>query len=273
MIDPADAPRGSTPEYPTLRVRHRDLGDGLCVVVLEGEIDLATAPVLKSAVTELLPKGLSRFIIDLSGVRHMDSTGLGVLVGFRRRLADHSRMAIAGARSNVRAVIELTGLDFQVFGTVEEAVAHLEEVRERQPPLSADSAMVVGLASTALPFADSPVEEAERWLRVLRLHGEAGRAIASLGLSEAPLEDSAAPAVLAQLGTDSPDREDPIAAVVDHAKRAATERASTTVGTADLLRGVMAVYGADFDWVLRARGSDPAEVMERLERSSVVSAR
>jgi anti-sigma B factor antagonist len=273
MIDPADAPTGSTPEYPTLQVRHRDLGDGLCVVVLDGEVDLATAPVLKSAVTELPPTGLSRFVLDLSGVGHMDSTGLGVLVGFRRRLADHSRMAIAGARSNVRAVIELTGLDFQVFGTVEEAVAHLEEVRERQPPLSADSAMVVGLASTALPFADSPVEEAERWLRVLRLHGGAGRALTALGLSEAPLEGSAAPAAPGQSRADSEDRRDPIAAVVEHAKRAATERASTTVGTADLLRGVMAVYGADFDWVLRARGSDPAEVMERLEKFSVAGTR
>jgi anti-sigma B factor antagonist len=273
MIDPADALRGFTPEYPTLQVRHRDLGDGLCVVVLDGEIDLATAPDLKAAVTELLPKGLNRFIVDLSGVRHMDSTGLGVLVGFRRRLADDSRIAIAGARSNVRAVIELTGLDFQVFATVEEAVAHLEQVRERQPGLSADSAMVVGLASTALPFADSPVEEAERWLRILRLHGEAGRTLTALGLSEAPLEHSGTAAGPGQSGAGSPDRQDPITAVVEHAKRGATDRASTTVGTADLLRAVMAVYGADFDWVLRARGSDAAEVMERLGESSVVSAR
>ncbi|HWE08816.1 MAG TPA: STAS domain-containing protein [Solirubrobacteraceae bacterium] len=272
MIDSSDAPTGSAPEYPILQVRHRDLGDGLCLVVLEGEIDLATAPVLKSAVTELLPRGLSRFVLDLSRVRHMDSTGLGVLVGFRRRLADPTRMTIAGARSNVRAVIELTGLDFQVFETVEEAVAHLEAVRERQPPLSADSAMVVGLASTALPFADSPLEEAERWLRVLRLHGEAGRALTSLGLSEAPLEGSEAPGP-GSPGVASADRQDPIAAVLDHARRAATERASTTVGTADLLRGVMAVYGADFDWVLRARGSDPAEVTERLGRPSLASTR
>ena len=269
MIDPADAPSGETPEYPTLQVRHRDLGDGLCVVAPHGEIDLATAPALKSGLSELLHKGMRRCVLDLSGVRHMDSTGLGVVVGLRRRLRDEGRIVMAAPTANVRAIIELTGLDFELFETVEGAVAHLGQARDRQPALSADSAMVVGLASTALPFTDSRVEEAERWLRVLRLHGEAGRALTALGLSEAPLEGSPAPgAPEAPSGSG----DDPIAAVVEHARRAAVERGSATVGTADLLRGVMAVYGADFDWVLRARGTDPAEVMERLRKPSVANA-
>jgi anti-sigma B factor antagonist len=254
-------------------VRHRDLGDGLCLVAVEGEIDLATAPALKSALMDLLPKGFSRFVIDLSGVGHMDSTGLGVLVGFRRRLADDSRLAVAATRANVRAVIELTGLDFQLCETVEAAVAHLEQFRQRRPSLSPDSAMVVGLASTALPFAATRVEEAERWLRVLRLQGEAGRALTALGLSEAPLEDAAAPGGADERRAPGDSDGDPIAAVVEYAKNAATQRGSTMVGTADLLRGVMTVYGADFDWVLRSRGSDPAEVIEELGKASAVSAR
>jgi anti-sigma B factor antagonist len=271
MTDPADVPAGAAPEDPILRVRHRDLGDGLCVMTLTGEIDLATAPEVKSQLTGLLAQGFARFVLDLSGVRHMDSTGLGVVVGFRRRLADNSLIVIAAATAGVRAVIELTGLDFEMFSTVDEAVAHLSRNRDRQPALSTDGAMVVGLASTALPFADSRVEEAERWLRVLRLHGEAGRALTALGLSEAPLDENGASAPAEAEGAGG-SAEDPIAAVVEHARRAAAERSSATVGTADLLRGVMAVYGADFDWVLRARGSDPAEVMEQLQKSSVPSA-
>lgn len=271
MTDDADARAGAAPDHPTLQVRHRDLGDGLSVVVLDGEIDLATAPELKSTLTGLLSQGFGRFILDLSEVGHMDSTGLGVVVGFRRRLADNSLIVIAAPTANVRAIIELTGLDFELFETVDEAASHLGRARDRQPGLSADGAMVVGLASTALPFADTPVEEAERWLRILRLHGEAGRALTALGLSEAPLDDAPAPAAAEQLGGGDSDS-DPIPAVVDHAKRAAAERGSSTVGTADLLRGVMAVYGANFDWVLRARGSDPAEVMEQLRKLPVSNA-
>ena len=35
--------------------------------------------------------------------------------------------------------------------------------------------MVLGIASTAMPFALTADEEAEHWLRVLRLHGDVGR--------------------------------------------------------------------------------------------------
>ena len=37
-------------------------------------------------------------------------------------------------------------------------------------PLSQDAALVVALAGTAMPFAHSAEDEAERWLRALRLH-------------------------------------------------------------------------------------------------------
>ena len=41
-------------------------------------------------------------------------------------------------------------------------------------PLSKDAVLVAALAETALPDAYSPEDEAERWLRVLRLHGQVG---------------------------------------------------------------------------------------------------
>jgi anti-sigma B factor antagonist len=273
MIDPADAPKRSHSESATVQVEHRDAGNGVCGVRVQGEVDLASAPALKAALAGLLAQGFTRFAVDLSGVRHMDSTGLGVLVGFRRRLEDASRIAIAAARPTVRAIIELTGLEFPLFETAEEAEAHLSGLaaKERPPALSADSAMVIGLVSTALPFADSPVQEAERWLRVLRLHGEAGRVLTSLGLSEAPLDDAGTPPAERSERADGP-AADPIDAVTDHARRAAADRGAATVGTADLLRGAMAVYGAEFEWVLRAHGCDPAEVLERLAASDAVNA-
>src|SRR2546423_8992159 len=59
-----------------------------------------------------------------------------------------------------------------------------------RPAPDTDAAMVLGMASTAMPFADTSQAEAERWLRILRLHGEAGTALQALGVSEAPLEKS-----------------------------------------------------------------------------------
>ena len=56
------------------------------------------------------------------------------------------------------------------------------------PALSRDAAMVLGLAGTALPFARTREDEAERWLRVLRLHGGVAGALQAVGVGEAPLQ-------------------------------------------------------------------------------------
>ena len=131
------------------------------------------------------------------------------------------------------------------------------------PAPDLDTAMVLGMASTALPFADSPEAEAERWLRILRMYGDAGSVLQALGVSEAPLEaGEEAP----QRDDDSsdPSHSDVIRAVTERAVRIAAERSAQTVGAGDVLVAVMDVYGADFDRVLHVHGTDRDEVLERL---------
>ncbi len=132
--------------------------------------------------------------------------------------------------------------------------------------------MVVGLASTAIPFADSPDAEAERWLRILRLHGGAGRALTALGVGEAPVapdSESAAngPADSARSRTDS----DVIHRVNEQAARVAAGRGTATVGTEDVLLAVMDVYGPDFDRVLGAYGTSHDDVIECLATGSTTT--
>jgi hypothetical protein len=126
--------------------------------------------------------------------------------------------------------------------------------------LAPDAAMVLGIASTAMPFARTPAAEAERWLRILRVHGEVGAALQALGVSEGPLGESAdrdrAP-------TDVRDR-DAVAQVTERAVRLAGRRGAAGVATTDVLLAVMHVYGEDFDRVLRAHGTDRDEVIDRL---------
>jgi hypothetical protein len=133
---------------------------------------------------------------------------------------------------------------------------------DNRPAPDLDATLVLGMASTAIPFARSREEEAERWLRILRLHGEAGTALQALGVSEAPLEDltEAAPA------HGAPDAsQDVVASVVAGASERAHERGAPSLASEDVLRAVMDFYGADFDHVLRAHGTDRDEVLARLE--------
>lgn len=131
------------------------------------------------------------------------------------------------------------------------------------PALAPDAAMVLGIASTAMPFARTPEAQAERWLRVLRQHGEVGVALDSLGVTEAALP---APDERVDGETDPPQagERDVIARVTDDAARIAGQRGAEAVATTDLLLAVMHVYGADFDRVLQAHGTTCDELIERL---------
>jgi ATP-dependent Clp protease ATP-binding subunit ClpA len=131
------------------------------------------------------------------------------------------------------------------------------------PALAPDAAMVLGIASTAMPFARNREAEAERWLRLLRLHGEVGIALQALGVSEtalpAPIDDRED-----RRDAGEAQHPDAVEAVTEHTVRIARERGAHGVATADVLMAVMHVYGEDFDRVLRAHGTDRDEVLERL---------
>jgi hypothetical protein len=133
-------------------------------------------------------------------------------------------------------------------------------VREHPAP-DLDAALVLGMASTAIPFASSREEEAERWLRILRLHGESGAALQALGVSEAPLEG---PSPHEDEDAGSPAAGDVVARVGDAAAVAAERRKAECFTTIDVLVAVIDVYGSDFNQVLRSHGTDRQEVLERL---------
>lgn len=140
-------------------------------------------------------------------------------------------------------------------------------MNQRQIPLSQDAALVVALAGTAMPFAHSAEDEAERWLRALRLHGQVGSALQALGVGEAPLMTGSEPE---EGGPGTP----PMGAdVIDDVTRLAGEyaaaREAETVGTSDLLFGVFDVYGKLFDRVLYLRGTSREELTERLTGAGV----
>lgn len=264
MSSPVVLPTSSV--RPSLDVSHRDCGDAVCVVAPVGEIDVATAPLLKSRLVELLDRGFTQFVLNLSGVRYLDSTGLGVLIGCARRLNGDGQITLAHAPGPVLAILELTGLDasFEVFATEQDALAQLRERSPAPPRLSSDAAIVVGLAATALPFAESTVDELRRWLRILSAHGEAGRALRCVGLTDAEVanevasgSDAAGPSAHAE----SLMRVSAAAAVI------ASDREAASVSTVDLLLAVMVVYGDTFDRELRARGTSATDVIECLGSS------
>ena len=140
---------------------------------------------------------------------------------------------------------------------------------QKHIPLSQDAALVVALAGTAMPFAHSAEDEAERWLRALRLHGQVGAALQALGVGESPLMTGSAD------DEDGPGTPPLGVEAVDEVSRRSAEfaeaRQADTVGTADLLFAVLDVYGRLFDRVLYLRGTSREELAERLPDPSAAT--
>jgi hypothetical protein len=131
-----------------------------------------------------------------------------------------------------------------------------------RPVLAPDAEIVLGIASTAMPFARTREDEVERWLRLLRLHGRVGTALQALGVSEGALpEENGAEH---EPPGDDGDEQDAVARVSEQAVRVAAQRGASAIATTDVLLAVMSVYGEEFDRALRAHGTDSDEVLERL---------
>jgi anti-sigma B factor antagonist len=99
---------------------------GYTVLSPQGEIDSASGPRLKDSITETLLSGRVHLVVDLLGVDSIESTGLGALVGGRRRAeALNGSLSLVCAGHRLLEVFRVTGLDkvFAIHGTVEDAVA------------------------------------------------------------------------------------------------------------------------------------------------------
>ena len=103
-------------------------GDGVMVVEIDGEVDIDTAPRLRSALEGAIRTGLP-IVIDLGGMTFMDSAGFGVLVSTHlqaRRVG--TSMLLRAVSGRIRDLLGILGLDTVL--TIEPAPA--------PPPTSAD---------------------------------------------------------------------------------------------------------------------------------------
>ncbi len=104
------------------------LGEDSYVISLTGEVDLYTAPEFKQQLLDVIGKGGSHVVVDLTGTTFIDSTTLGVLVGGVKRLRTNGgQLSLVCSDRNITKIFEITGLDrvFTIHPTRAEAVEAL----------------------------------------------------------------------------------------------------------------------------------------------------
>ncbi|MFJ6797081.1 STAS domain-containing protein [Streptomyces sp. NPDC091268] len=93
-----------------LTAQHTD-GD-LALAHVAGELDIETAPHLRTQALALIEQGHRHLILDLQAVTFCDSSGFNALVGiFRCAKAAGGTLVLAAVPDRLQRMLNLTGLD------------------------------------------------------------------------------------------------------------------------------------------------------------------
>ena len=104
--------------------------DGLALVALDGELDMAVASLLDAAVVHVLEDGLRHVLLDLNALSFCDSSGLGALLRAARLVHEAGGTClVAGARGAVDRLLVLTSMG-QALHLVPEVQTGLVQLRQ-----------------------------------------------------------------------------------------------------------------------------------------------
>lgn len=101
----------------------------ITVVALEGVIRLGeSARTFSAYLEELLQEETPAVLLDFTGIDHVDSTGLGELVGYLQRFTEQGRrLALLKPHRRILNLLKLTRLDevFAIYDDREQALSEL----------------------------------------------------------------------------------------------------------------------------------------------------
>src|SRR3954463_4608135 len=85
---------------------------GTVTLNITGELDAVSVPDLRPALDDLISKGHKKIVVDLKGLRLIDSSGVGAIVYlFRRVRGLGGSVTVRGASDQPLAILRLLKLD------------------------------------------------------------------------------------------------------------------------------------------------------------------
>ena len=100
----------------------------LAIVSVSGELDLYTAPRVRTGIHEAGAVGADKVIVDLSETSFIDSAALGVLVQETKRLEGRGKsLVLVTSDPRTTRVVELSGLNrvLRTYPTLQDAISGL----------------------------------------------------------------------------------------------------------------------------------------------------
>jgi anti-anti-sigma factor len=128
----------------TIRIE-KDMDANVCVVHLDGEVDVAVVPEVREALDASISGGCRNLVLDLERVSYADSSALGLLVWIDHKLSPRGgKLVLVGANRDVTRVLELSGLvgmapSISASSTISAALEGLELAPTAEPVLWSES--------------------------------------------------------------------------------------------------------------------------------------
>lgn len=108
-----------------MKVNQNKLNGYLVLNVEEERIDAHNSGELKEIVLKLIEQGDANIVVQLSGVRFVDSSGLGALLsGFKNAASKSGKLVLSNIQPQVLSMFELTRLNrvFEIYTDINEVV-------------------------------------------------------------------------------------------------------------------------------------------------------
>jgi anti-sigma B factor antagonist len=109
----------------------------ISLVYVTGSLTSFEIQGLRSTISELLKQGRKKIILNLDGLRYLDSSGIGELVrNYMTVIKSGGEMKVVGLRPKVEEIFKVTQLHqiFQEFQDEAEALESFPENRKNPPP-------------------------------------------------------------------------------------------------------------------------------------------
>ena len=97
----------------------------VAIVRVSGDLDMATAPGFRRQTVTAVAAGSTDVVVDLTATDHIDSVGVGLLLGVLKRVRTHGgSVRVVCDEDRIRRVLELTELTtiIPVFPRIDEAL-------------------------------------------------------------------------------------------------------------------------------------------------------
>lgn len=132
-----------------------------CRIALAGPLDARSVVAFKSAVGGLQERGIRRFILDMTGVKFVNSTGLSFLINLAESLGEGKQaVTLVGVQPKVRIIFDTMSVSdfFRNAPSVDAAEKEMAKVRTvaKPPPPSKSPTTVKREGSSARMGRVSP---------------------------------------------------------------------------------------------------------------------